>query len=514
MLYAPPLGNLLRMPHPRARCLILLLAIAAALAGAPLARAQQPQPALSINQVDAAAYPDIRAVVTPLDAAGVPERGLTPAQFQAFDGDTALAVTAVEAAQDANVPLSVVVAIDVSGSMAGEPLARAKQAATQFVQDLAPGDEAAIVSFNSAITMAVAFTGDKGQLASGIAQLRSGGATALFDAVQFSAFVARSTSSPRRAVVLLTDGQNDTGGAGAPGATEGGSVNAARDAGAPIFTVGFGAAPDAEYLAEISTATHAQYRAATTATVASVYADIAALLRAQYVLTLQSAVPADGKQAALRIVATVGGAPAAAASTYTRGKAPALVQATPVVTPAQAPAAAIDAGGSSRVPLIVFSALVGLILAAVAVVAYARWRRQRRILRHQLDVVEPNQRQAAAQGLPEQPAAVAGPRVPEIGHGRLIEMTADGPGRVHELGGGPVLIGSNERTCGIVLAESENVAPEHVSITLRDGKYRLRHAGGRTRRTLVAGREADIVTLEPGDEIQVGRWHFVFEDDG
>jgi hypothetical protein len=29
----------------------------------------------------------------------------------------------------------------------------------------------------------------------------------------------------------------------------------------------------------------------------------------------------------------------------------------------------------------------------------------------------------------------------------------------------------------------------------------------------VAGREADIVTLEPGDEIQVGRWHFVFQDE-
>jgi VWFA-related protein len=502
------------MPHTRARCLILLLAIAAALAGAPPVRAQQPQPALTINQVDAAAYPDVRAVVTPLDAAGVPERGLTPAQFQAFDGDTPLAITAVQAAQDANVPLSVVIAIDISGSMAGEPLARAKQAATQFVQDLAPTDEAAIVSFNSAITMAVAFTRDKALLTAGIAKLQAGGATALFDAVQFSTFVARSTSSPRRAVVLLTDGENDTGEAEAPGATEAGSVDAAAGAGAPVFTVGFGAAPDAEYLREISGVTHGQYRAATTATVAGVYADIAALLRAQYVLTLRSAVPADGKPAALRIVATVGGAPAAATSTYARGKAPpGALQATPVVTPAQAPAA-VDAG-SSAVPLIVFSALVGLILAAVAVVAYLRWRRQRRILRHQLDVVEPNQRQAAAQGVPEQPfAAAAGPRVPEIGHGRLIEITADGRGEVHELGGGPVLIGSNARTCGIVLAESEHVAPEHVSITLRDGKYRLRHAGGRARRTLVAGREADIVTLEPGDEIQVGRWHFVFEDEG
>jgi VWFA-related protein len=508
MIYARRLGNLLRMTRTHARRLILLLAVAGALAGAPGARAQQPQPALTINQVDAAAYPEIRAVVTPLDATGVPARGLTAGQFQAFDGDTPLAVAGVQAAQDANVPLGVVIAIDISGSMAGEALARAKQAATQFVQDLAPNDEAAVVAFNSTVTPVVLFTRDKAQLTDGIAKLQAGGGTALFDAVQASTFVARGSGAPRRAVVLLTDGQND---ARDSPATADGSTDAARDAGFPVFTVGFGAAPDAPYLQGLSGATQGQYRAATAATVSSVYGDIAGLLRAQYVLTLTSAAPADGKQAALRIVATISGAPAAAASTYTRGKA--SLAPAPVETPAPLPGATAGSGGSA-VPLRVFSALVGVVVAVLAVVVYLRWRRQRRIRRHQLDVVEPNLRQAAAQGVPEQQAAVAAPWVPETGHGRLVEMTGDGPGKVHELGGGPILIGSSGRTCAIVLPESDNVAPEHVSITLRDGRYRLRHAGGRARRTLVAGREADIVTLEPGDEIQVGRWRFRFDVGG
>src|SRR6185295_404812 len=269
------------MIHNVAVRMALVCALGAALLGgaAAPARAQERQPTLAVNELDAKSYPDLRAVVTALDANGVPVPGLTTAQFQASDGATALTITGVTTALDGSLPLSVVITIDVSGSMAGESLDRAKQAATDFVRNLGPNDDAALVAFNNGVAAVVPFTNDKLRLTNGIANLQAAGGTALYEAVQTSAFSARSASSPRRAVVLLTDGKNDTADSAA---TSAGSLAAAQGAGVPVFTVAFGADPDVQYLQGLSASTQGQYRPATAATVGSVYTDLAALLRSQY----------------------------------------------------------------------------------------------------------------------------------------------------------------------------------------------------------------------------------------
>lgn len=472
--------------------------------------AQQAQPALTINQVDGEAYPNLRAVVTPLDANGVPARALTKDQFQAFDGDTPLTVSAVQTAQDANVPLAVVLTIDVSGSMAGDPIDRAKQAATEFVSNVGPKDLVAVVAFSDKVTSVADFTNDKSKLTTAIAGLQANGGTALFEAVQVSSYAAHAPAGVRRAVVLLTDGQNDSPDSQA---TNDGSLAAAQGAAVPVFTVAFGSATDTAYLRLVSAVTQGQYRSATAATVSSVYADIAALLRAQYVITLKSAAPADGKSASLRIIANVAGAPAAALSTYTRGKAPVVVA--PVGSqPSAAPTAAQGAanGSGSNVPLIVFSAIIAIAALAGAGYWFARLRSRRRLLEQQRQVVAPNQRQAAAQPLPARANTGVPVFTPTEGHGRLVEKSMNGAGKVYELGAGPFAIGSSAKLSSLVLPAEDDVAPEHVRITRLNGTYRLHHTGGVARKTLVGGRPADFLTLEAGDEIQVGRHRFVFEE--
>ncbi len=130
----------------------------------------------------------------------------------------------------------------------------------------------------------------------------------------------------------------------------------------------------------------------------------------------------------------------------------------------------------------------------------------------QLDVIAPNPGQAAAQGLPAAAGGIGrNTGTPESGRGRLVEAGTDAP-RTFHLGGGPAIIGSSRRHCTIVL-EGEDVAPEHARITMRDGRYMLHHIGGLRRKTLVGGREADWVVLEPGDELQVGGHRLVFHSE-
>ena len=478
---------------------VALLAIAAP---AP-ARAQQPPPAagaVTINQLDASAYPELRAVVTALDAGRVPVQNLTVAQFTATEGQKPLTISAVQKATDASLRLGVVVVIDVSGSMA-EALPGAKAAATAFVQNLGPNDEAALIAFSDKVTPLVPLTADKQRLTDGIASLVAGGGTALYEAVATSAYIARLAQTPRAAVVFLTDGENDT--KDSP-ATRDGSITAAKGTRVPVFTIGFGASPDEAYLRDLSAQTQGEYRAASSGDVATVYQSIAALLRSQYVLTLRDAAPADGAQATLRIQATIAGQPAFADAAFARGVA--AVVAPTLAPPTAVPPVASDtqakpaSSGRSVLPIVL--AIVGVIAAlAIVFLLILPWLRRRRARRRQLAITAPNPGLAAAQGLPDQHAgdAYAG----EHGAGRLIEVNGAHPQPSFAFESTPLAIGS-EAGCDVRIDPAADVAARHALVWMKDGKIMLRHTGGPRRTTLIAGRPVTWVTLEDGDEFAIG----------
>jgi VWFA-related protein len=494
-------------------CIATLAAIGGALEAGP-ARAQQPSSSLTF-QVDATKFPTLTAVVTVLDAHGVPTTDLTAADFQAFENKTKLKIDSVASAQAQGLQLDTIIVIDTSGSMQGEPFTQATRAAIQFVNSMGPNDRATIAAFSDGPTsFNVPLTSDHQRLTDAITKLEAGGGTALYEAVQTSAFVAAASTAPRRAVIFLTDGENDTQ---KSSVTADESSAAARTAGVPVFTIGFGTASDKAYLRRIATDTQGQYHDANIDNVANVYRDIATLLRSQYSVTLTANGKADGKDGSLQIIATVDGTPAASIVTYKRGAAAALAAA-PTAAAVTAPPKPPEK--KSNLAAFVFAGV--LVAAGGVAIAWLLllWARRRRLRRAQLRVVAPNVRQAAAQPLDSayraaafSAAAAAGVAVAApAGTGRLREK--NGTGQVYELGDGPAIIGSSPRACNIVLPASDRVAGEHARIWLRDGNYVLHHVAGLSRKTLVAGQEADWVTLEPGDEVTVGPHKLIFENPG
>jgi hypothetical protein len=77
---------------------------------------------VQVTQVSTDNWPEVSATVTVLDGAGQPLTGLESSAFGASIDGSALPVTNVTTVSDEDEPIAVVLAFDVSGSMAGAPL--------------------------------------------------------------------------------------------------------------------------------------------------------------------------------------------------------------------------------------------------------------------------------------------------------------------------------------------------------------------------------------------------------
>ena len=112
-------------------------------------------------------------------------------------------------------PVNVSIVIDRSGSMSGQKLRRAKEAAIMAVDRLHPDDIISVVAYDHKVTVLVPATKarDRANIVAGIRRLYAGGNTALFAGVSKGAEEVRKFAEPNRVnrVVLLSDGLANVG---------------------------------------------------------------------------------------------------------------------------------------------------------------------------------------------------------------------------------------------------------------------------------------------------------------
>ncbi len=101
-------------------------------------------------------------------------------------------------------PFHLLLLIDVSGSTQ-EYLGLIQDACIQFTRQIGPEDEIAVATFNSTYRLRQDFTGDRARAVSAIQQIRSGGGTAVYDAL-LEAVNHISRVEGRKAIVLFSDG--------------------------------------------------------------------------------------------------------------------------------------------------------------------------------------------------------------------------------------------------------------------------------------------------------------------
>lgn len=171
-------------------------------------------------------------------------------------------------------PIYAALVIDRSGSMSGQPLQEARNAASDFVDLMnlvQDGDAVAVVSFSDSARLDRGFNFDRGRSVRAIQGIPDGGGTDIASGLALAAQQFGLNPPPvdaRPVIILLSDGQSDANAAMI-------AADQAKAQGIRVVTIALGGA-DRTLLAQLASSPGDFYETSDPASLLNIYGDIAA----------------------------------------------------------------------------------------------------------------------------------------------------------------------------------------------------------------------------------------------
>jgi VWFA-related protein len=134
--------------------------------------------------------------------AGQPVRGLTAQDFEIRDNGVLQGIDLVSFEQ---IPLNVVLAVDMSDSVAGDRLERLRTASGAILNGLQKNDQAALVTFSDSVQLGAALSRDVAQVRTALSHANGKGRTSLIDGTYAGIQVGESDAG-RALLVVFSDG--------------------------------------------------------------------------------------------------------------------------------------------------------------------------------------------------------------------------------------------------------------------------------------------------------------------
>jgi VWFA-related protein len=195
----------------------------------------------------------------------------------------------VDTFQEAVDPVSIVMALDASGSMKkSEDLVR--QTAADFVTAVRPEDSLALITFADKPKFEHVLALNRQWSYDAIKKYSANGGTALYDALYNSLLTLKEVKG-RRAIVVLTDGRDEDNPGKAPGSVHvlNDVLKLQQEVGATIYGVGLGQNVDKEIMEKLARESGGQiYYASDASELGASYKRVVENLRRRYVLSYTS----------------------------------------------------------------------------------------------------------------------------------------------------------------------------------------------------------------------------------
>jgi VWFA-related protein len=133
---------------------------------------------------------------------GQPVRGLTADDFEVLDNGVR---QRVDLASFEQIPLNVVLGLDMSASLQGLRLGHLQEAGKRVLEGLKPGDRAALVTFSHIVEPSQGLTEDLDRIRRTLDQARGEGLTSLVDAAHAGMLLGESDAG-RSLLIVFSDG--------------------------------------------------------------------------------------------------------------------------------------------------------------------------------------------------------------------------------------------------------------------------------------------------------------------
>ena len=148
----------------------------------------------------------VSLTLTVTDPYGRYVSGLGKNAFTIFDNNQEQEITNFS---DADAPVSVGILFDVSGSMNGDKINKARKALERFIGTSHPSDEYFLIAFNSRAQLLMDRTRDGEALLRKLTLIRPKDNTALYDAVYLGVERVTRGTHQKRAMLIISDGQDN-----------------------------------------------------------------------------------------------------------------------------------------------------------------------------------------------------------------------------------------------------------------------------------------------------------------
>lgn len=133
--------------------------------------------------------------------------GLDKSHFTVLDNKVPQDITFFS---DEDAPASVGVIFDVSGSMKGDKVSRAREALSKFVETSHDKDEYFLVGFNTRAQLLIDRTRDADAVLNKLTYIETKGNTALYDAAYLGVEKVTRGAHPKKAILIISDGQDNS----------------------------------------------------------------------------------------------------------------------------------------------------------------------------------------------------------------------------------------------------------------------------------------------------------------
>lgn len=235
---------------------------------------------------------DVNIYLSIVDSTGNPIKDLTTDSLTVTEDSQKVEITSLDLASEE--PISIVLVMDTSGSMSGTGATAAKIAASNFISRMGNDDRVAIVTFDNTVKTKINFTTDHIAALNQISLIEvvRGAGTCLYDAAYQAIQMASTLPSGQRAVILFTDGVDETSsGVVCSTHTTEDVINIASEGGTrtPIYTLGMGSRIDTNTLKRLAELTGGRYsNSPDSSQLDAVFLRLSDQLRSQYILKYES----------------------------------------------------------------------------------------------------------------------------------------------------------------------------------------------------------------------------------